>query len=111
MKTLSILLTALLFLLPAAASAEAEETTGIRIVAWDFSDLSQPIPSGDPCADFLAYLMGPAKNYKLLNTTAIQGPPGIVYTLQNNRGEIGILKCSATGGHDDGGGGGGGCGG
>jgi hypothetical protein len=109
MKTLSILLTALL-LLPATAPAEEEEDKGMTITAWSFSDLSVPVTSGGVCADFLAYLMGPAKNYKLLSTATIQGPPGVVYTLQNNRGEIGILKCSAIGGHDDGGGGGG-CGG
>jgi len=113
MKTIFTLLTALLLLLPNTVMAEEEEDHGLKVIAWDFSNLSQPVMKGDPCAELLAWLMGPRKNYRLLNTSAIVGPPGVVYTLQDNRGEIGILKCGTAGGHEpgEGGSGGGGCGG
>ena len=104
MKTLFAIMTALLFFLPGTVLAEGEEENGIKIAAWDFSDLSQHVVKGQPCAELLAYLMGPSEKYKLLNATAIMGPPGIVYTLQNNRGDIGILKCGTAGGHEGGGG-------
>mgnify|MGYP003574165349 FL=1 len=102
MKTLITMLAVRFILLTQTILAEDEAESRFKVQAWDFSDLSQVVAKGVPCAEFLAYLMGPGEKYKLLNTSGVVGPPGIIYTLQNHRGDIGILKCGTAGGHGDG---------
>ena len=111
MKALIILLTACFMLFPALALAEDHEEKGIHVQAWDFSDPFLVVEKGDPCAGFLSYLMSPDEKYKMLGITNVMGPPGVVYTLENHKGHIAILKCGTAGcgghdgetGHDEGG--------
>lgn len=105
MKTLIIFLTAFFMLLPVIATADEQKEKTFKIQAWDFSDPLLATEKGDPCAEFLAYLMGAYEKYKMLGMTGIKGPPGVVYTLENQKGDIAILKCGTAGGcsgHDDG---------
>lgn len=109
MKTIVAFLTIIFTFLPMQLTAEdthhGEKT--IKIQAWSFSDPALDATKGDPCGEFLSFLKGSEEKYVLLDTTGIQGPPGVVYTLENHKGEIAILKCGTAGGcsHDDGGGG------
>jgi hypothetical protein len=105
MKPLTIALLAGLTLLSTTILAEGEEETRLKIQAWDFTDSSLQTNKGDPCAEFITYLMGPVEKYKMLGITSVQGPPGVVYTLQNYSGDIAILKCGLAGscGGDEGG--------
>jgi len=98
-----IAICAAMLVLPAAAAGAEEEDPVIKVQAWSFSDLELTAAKGMFCSDLL---MGPVEKYKLLDVTGIPGPPGAVYTLQNNGGEIAIVKCGVAGAHDSGGGGG-----
>ncbi|MDT8319763.1 MAG: hypothetical protein RQ826_04480 [Xanthomonadales bacterium] len=104
MKTLIIFLTAFFMLLPVMAMADEHEEKTIKVQTWDFSDPFLVAEKGDPCAEFLSYLMGSYEKYKMLGMTGIKGPPGVVYTLENQKGDIAILKCGTAGGcsgHDE----------
>jgi hypothetical protein len=64
--------------------------------AGSFSDGAVAAESGESCAQYLKVMMDD-ESYKLLGITGVQGPPGVVYTLQNHKGEIAIVKCRAGG--------------
>jgi hypothetical protein len=97
MRILILLLLHFFCLAPACLLAQEGEGDKIfHIQAWDLSDNGLVINKGDPCAAFLSELLGPEK-YVLLDTTGVQGPPGVVYTLLNNKGDIAILKCGTSG--------------
>lgn len=96
-------------LLALAVTAFAQEPfKAFKLWAGDFSDsaLMAAAASGQSCADWLEYLQSPAERYKLKAVAGMQGPPGVVYTLANNDGEVAILKCGTSGSHEEGGGGG-----
>lgn len=93
---------AILAVLSTAAFAEEEDKT-LKVQAYSFSDSTLPSPVGEPCANKLKYLKGVEEKYKLLGISTMQGPPGVVYTLENNKADVAILKCGTSGGHDDGG--------
>jgi len=92
-----------LVLLPTATWTEEGDPL-IMVQAWSFSDSDLTTTKGESCSSFLAYLLGPSEKYKMLDVTGVAGPPGVVYTLQNNNGEIAVMKCGTAGGHDTGGG-------
>ena len=84
-----------------AAPVMAEDDHGgglksFNIQAGDFSDAAVLAASGESCAHFLKVMLDD-EGYKLLSTVGVQGPPGVVYTLQNHKGEIAIIKCRAGG--------------
>ena len=85
----------------ATAPVKAEEGHGgglksFNLQAADFSDAAVLAVTGESCAHFLKVMLDD-ESYKLLSTAGVQGPPGVVYTLQNHRGEIAIIKCRAGG--------------
>ena len=108
MKTLVAFLTIILIILPMQLAAEDTDhgEKKIKVQAWDFSDPDLDAAKGVPCGEFLAFLMGPEEKYKIIDTAGVQGPPGVMYTLDNYKGEIAILKCGTAGGcsHEEGGG-------
>lgn len=74
-----------------------------NLQAGSFSDSAVLAVKGESCAHFLNVLLED-ESYKLLDVTGVQGPPGVVYTLQNHKGEIAIIKCRAGGcDHEEGG--------
>lgn len=96
-------------LLALATTAFAQEPfKAFKLWAGDFSDpaLSAAVASGQSCANWLEYLQSSAERYRLQAVAGMQGPPGVVYTLVNNVGDVAILKCGTTGSHEEGGGGG-----
>jgi hypothetical protein len=106
MKTL-MKLTAMLGLTlcvaPAMAADDGHDDHGAGLKpfnaqAGSFSDAAVAAESGESCAQYLKVMMDD-ETYKLLGITGVQGPPGVVYTLQNHKGEIAIVKCR-TGGCD-----------
>lgn len=104
MKTLMTMLVALFVLLPQTILAEGEEESTFKVQAWDFSDRGLNADKGIPCAEFLSYLLdSKGENYSLLAMTGVQGPPGVVYLLKDNKGHIAVLKCGTAGSHGDGG--------
>jgi len=105
MKALITILTVLFLCIPNILVAEEEEST-FMVLAWDFSDRQLSTMKGDSCAQFLTYLKNSTERYKLVSVTGVVGPPGVVYTLENNRQKFVILKCGTVGGHGDGGSGG-----
>jgi len=81
-----------------ALAEEGLKTVGAQ--AADFSDPALAVTKGQPCAALLQYLIEDEK-YSLLAVTGVQGPPGVVYTLSNFKGEIAIIKCGTGGcGHE-----------
>ena len=110
MKTTILVLSVLFLLFPLTAMAE-EDGHGVKtfkVQAMDFSDPLLETETGTPCAEVLAYLRSSEK-YKLLATAGIAGPPGVVYTLENDKGDIAIFKCGSggcshgdDGGHEEG---------
>ena len=109
-KMTSILLAGMLLTVP--TMSVAEELNEFTVQAYSFSNPLVPPPAEENCAAYLkTLLMSNSGKYNLLSTTAVQGPPGIVYTLQDNKGEIAIIKCGLHGGGCGGGDEGGGCGG
>lgn len=77
---------------------EGLKTFGVQ--ASDFSDKAVTARKGESCADFLKFLQEDEK-YTLIGTAGVVGPPGVVYTLRNNKGEIAIIKCGSAGcGHE-----------
>lgn len=103
MKRLIQTIAAMLVLFAAVAGAEGE-LKQLKVWASDFTDrgLARSVDAGDSCAAWLKYLMSPAERYVIGSVAGIQGPPGVVYTLSNNRGDIAILKCGTAGSHDEG---------
>ena len=84
---------------PAVASEDGGHGPGLKpfnAQAGSFSDGAVAADSGESCAQYLKVLMDD-ESYKLLGITGVQGPPGVVYTLQNHKGEIAIVKCRAGG--------------
>ena len=109
-KMTSILLAGMLLTVP--TMSVAEELNEFTVQAYSFSNPLVSPPGEENCADYLkTLLMSNSGKYNLLSTTAVQGPPGIVYTLQDNKGDIAIVKCGLHGGGCGGGDEGGGCGG
>ena len=95
--TLTTVLGLALFATP--AMAEDEHGAGLKpfnVQAGSFSDAAVKAENGESCANYLEVMLED-ENYKLLHVTGVQGPPGVVYTLQNNKGEIAIVKCRAGG--------------
>lgn len=90
-----------------ATTAIGDEGGGLKtfgVQAADFSDVTMTAAKGESCAAFLKFLQEDEK-YVLLNVAGIVGPPGVVYTLRDNKGEIAIVKCGSAGcGHGDDGG-------
>jgi len=77
---------------------EGLKTFGIQAVS--FSDTAMDVVKGEPCAPFLKVLLED-EHYMLVDVTGVQGPPGVVYTLRNNKGDIAIIKCGSAGcGHE-----------
>ena len=104
-KMTSILLAGMLLTVP--TMSVAEELNEFTVQAYSFSNPLVSPPGEENCADYLkTLLMSNSGKYNLLSTTAVQGPPGIVYTLQDNKGEIAIIKCGLHGGGCGGGAGG-----
>jgi len=96
-KMTSILLAGMLLTVP--TMSVAEELNEFTVQAYSFSNPLVSPPGEENCADYLkTLLMSNSGKYNLLSTTAVQGPPGIVYTLQDNKGEIAIIKCGLHGG-------------
>lgn len=93
-------------LLAAPVGAQANEDKIIKVQAYSFSnDAAQEKPdAGEPCAVYLKYLR--ELKYQLLEATSLQGPPGVLYTMAGNKGELVLVKCGTAGGDE-----GGGCGG
>ncbi len=82
----------------AGASAQHDgEDQSIVVQAASFSDSTMAAATGMECAVFLRYLQDVEK-YQLKSTTGVQGPPGVVYTLENNKSEVAIVKCGRGGG-------------
>ena len=95
MKMLMKLLPALglaMFISPAMADEHGGGLIGFNVQAGSFSDSAVRANGSESCAHYLKVLLGSEK-YKLLDVTGVQGPPGVVYTLQNQKGEIAIVKC------------------
>ena len=100
MKTL-LKLTAMLAMALCVAPAMAAEDHGpglkpFNAQAGSFSDPAVAAENGESCAQYLKVMLED-ESYKLLDVTGVQGPPGVVYTLQNHKGEIAIIKCRAGG--------------
>jgi len=90
---------AVLLLAVTMVALPAEEgNPNLKVQGWDFSDRELVTAKGEPCADLMVYLTGAEERYKLLGITGIPGPPGVVYTLQNNKGDYAIIKCGVAGG-------------
>lgn len=102
MKNLMQTIAAMLILFAASAGAE-EELKQLKVWASDFTDqgLARTVGAGDSCAAWLKYLRTPAERYVISHVAGIQGPPGVVYTLTNNKGEVAILKCGTAGSHGE----------
>jgi hypothetical protein len=100
--------TAALLVLGAASASAEESMKQFKVWAVDFSDggLEAAVDAGDSCAAWLKYLQSPQERYVTRSVAGMQGPPGVVYTLTNNRGDVAILKCGTSGSHGDEGGGG-----
>ena len=99
-----IKLPALLGAMVLATPALGDEGEGLKtfgVQAANFSDEVMTVAKGDSCATFLKFLQEDEK-YTLLSVTGIVGPPGVVYTLRDNKGDIAIVKCGSAGcgGHD-----------
>lgn len=110
-KTTSILLAGMLLTVPTMSLAEEPHANEFTVQAYSFSANSFMPPAEENCAAYLkTLLMSNSGKYNLLSTTAVQGPPGVVYTLQDNKGEIAIIKCGLHGAGCSGGEEGGGCG-
>ncbi|MFO7663866.1 MAG: hypothetical protein R6X18_14910 [Chloroflexota bacterium] len=109
MKNLMLTLASSIILtLPFAVYAEEPHATDFKVQAYSFS--GDPIMPGtnENCAAYLKnLLMSNGGKFNLLATTAVVGPPGIVYTLRDFKGEIAIVKCGlhggGCGGEDEGG--------
>ena len=103
MKRMMQSIAAMLVLFVAVAGAE-EALKQLKVWASDFTDpgLAEAVGAGDSCAAWLKYLQSPAERYVIGSVAGIQGPPGVVYTLSNSKGDIAILKCGTAGSHDEG---------
>ena len=115
-KTTSILLAGMLagmlLTVPTMSVAEEPHANEFTVQAYSFSNPLVSPPGEENCADYLkTLLISNSGKYNLLSTISVQGPPGIVYTLQNNKGEIVIIKCGLYGASCGGSEEGGGCGG
>lgn len=106
MKIMTTIVLTLLLLAAGVASA-SEEMKTLRLWASDFTnpELAASANGGDSCAAWLKYLRSPQERYTIQGATGMQGPPGVVYTLNNTVGDVALLKCGTTGSHDHAGGG------
>ncbi|HRD66904.1 MAG TPA: hypothetical protein PKY50_12225 [Candidatus Competibacter sp.] len=109
-KTTSILLAGMLLTVPTMSLTEELHANEFTVQAYSFSANSFMPPAEENCAAYLKnLLMSNSGKYNLLSTMAVQGPPGVVYTLQDNKGEIAIIKCglhgASCGGGEEGSGG------
>lgn len=100
--TIIFLLTAVLVSGPALPQ---DEEKSIVVQASSFTDSSVLLVPGEECAVALQYLKRDLK-YQLIAATGVQGPPGTVYTLEDPKREIAIVKCGRGGDcgetHDEG---------
>lgn len=91
--TRTLLVTLAAFSASAIAEDDGEKTFNVQAYSFTDSDLADDATGS--CAEFLQILRDDEK-YTLLGTAGVQGPPGVVYTLENNKDEIAIVKCGAA---------------
>lgn len=97
-KTTSILVAGMLLTVPTISLAEEPHANEFTVQAYSFSGDEIEPGANENCAAYLkTLLISNSGKYNLLSTISVQGPPGIVYTLQNNKGEIVIIKCGLHG--------------
>lgn len=80
--------------------AEGEGTQRIGVLGGDFSDRAISVARGESCAEVLKYLRGAPEHYRVINVSGVTGPPGVIYLMENPKGEIAVLKCGTACGHE-----------
>jgi hypothetical protein len=81
-----------------AASAQHDESDlSIVVQGASFSDPTITVTAGEDCAVFLQHLLRDL-NYELKSVAGVQGPPGVIYTLEDPKREVVVVKCGRGGG-------------
>lgn len=83
-----------------AEESTEQEPRSFAVAAFSASDPSLTLSDSSNCAAAIKSL-SQYEQYRIIASNAIQGPPGVVFTLQGPRGEVVLLKCAH--GHEPGG--------